>query len=112
MPDSEVLIVRGKYGIDPIVEQEASCVRNHDRERTILIGAIEKIAKIFQKQMAQGDFVLDNDSRLVEEFCTLIELCLQHGWKGKDGNNVRVFHGSINYILRQKLLLDSFRKLR
>lgn len=57
--------------------------RNYDRERIILLGAIEKIAKMFQKQMAQGDFALDNDSRFVEEFCTIIELCIQHGWKSK-----------------------------
>lgn len=58
--------------------------RNYDMERTILLTAVEKIAKKFQKQMAQGEFVLDNDSRFVEEFCTIIELCIQHGWKSKD----------------------------
>lgn len=86
MPDNEVHIVRQKYGIDDQKKEKhatsSSSIRNHDRERTILIGALEKISKLFQKQMAQGDFVLDDDSRYIEEFCTLIELSLQHGWKG------------------------------
>lgn len=92
MPQNEeVQLVRKKYGLvnDEAPENSKNKLskkeeaRNYDRERTILLGALEKIAKIFQKQMAQGDFVLDNDSRFVEEFCTIIELCIQHGWKSK-----------------------------
>lgn len=92
MPQNEeVQLVRKKYGLvnDEAPENSKNKLskkeeaRNYDRERTILLGALEKIAKIFQKQMAQGDFALDNDSRFVEEFCTIIELCIQHGWKSK-----------------------------
>lgn len=91
MPQNEeVQLVRKKYGLrsEEVLESEKEKlnkkdnVRNYDSERTVLLGAIEKIAKIFQKQMAQGEFVLDNESRFVEEFCTIIELCIQHGWKG------------------------------
>ena len=81
MPEHEVQQVREKYGINNEVKTEGDNSRNFDRERTILLVAVERLARIFQKQLAQGDFVLDNDSRFVEEFCTLIELCIQHGWK-------------------------------
>lgn len=92
MPQNEeVQLVRRKYGLanEDVVENSKNKLskkeelRNHDRERTILLGALEKIAKMFKKQMAQGEFALDNDSRFVEEFCTIIELCIQHGWKSK-----------------------------
>ena len=85
MPEQEVQQVRKKYGINIAAKTEkcSDNPRNFDRERTILLGAFERIARSFQKQLAQGDFVLDNDSRLIEEFCTLIELCIQHGWKSK-----------------------------
>lgn len=78
----EVQQVRKKYGINnELIDTENS--RNYDRERTALLGAMERIARTFQKQLAQGDFVLENDSRFIEEFCTLIEFCIQHGWKSK-----------------------------
>lgn len=90
MPQNEeVQLVRKKYGLfsEEVLDNEQKKtnnkdnVRNYDRERTVLLSALEKIAKIFQKQMAQGEFVLDNESRFVEEFCTIVELCIQHGWK-------------------------------
>ena len=89
MPQNDVQLVRKNNGLssDEVLEAEhrksikKDNARNYDRERTVLLGAIEKIGKIFQKQMAQ-EFVLDNESRFVEEFCTIIELCIQHGWKG------------------------------
>lgn len=85
MPEQEVQQVRKKYGVNNEIktENDSDNSRNFDRERTALLGAIERIARAFQKQLAQGDFVLENDSRFVEEFCTLIELCIQHGWKSK-----------------------------
>ena len=100
MPQNEeIKIVRKKYGLindedesneihKPNPSKSVKLLnlnesRNYDRERTLLLGAIERIGKTFQKQLAQGDFVLDNDSRFVEEFCTIIELCIQHGWKSK-----------------------------
>jgi len=92
MPQNEeVQLVRKKYGLvnEDVMENSKNKsskkveTRNYDRERTILLGALEKISKMFQKQMAQGEFALDNDSRFVEEFCTIIELCIQHGWKSK-----------------------------
>lgn len=95
MPQHEdVKTVRKKYGLitdnsdkTRIKTHDISKIikepRNYDRERTVLLGALERISKIFQKQLAQGDFVLDNDSRFVEEFCTIIELCILHGWKSK-----------------------------
>jgi monomeric isocitrate dehydrogenase len=96
MPQNEeAQLVRKKYGLALATDNNNIAknsknklskneeTRNYDRERTILLGALEKITKFFQKQMAQGDFALDNDSRFVEEFCTIIELCIQHGWKSK-----------------------------
>lgn len=90
MPQNEeVKMVRKKYGLTrgEIPEEgggkhsKKEELRNYDQERVILLGALEKTAKVFHKQLAQGDCVLDNDSRFVEEFCTIIELCIQHGWK-------------------------------
>lgn len=92
MPQNEeVQLVRKKYGLnkEEVIDEgkkkalKKTEARNYDQERTILLGAMEKNAKIFHKQLAQGDCVLDNDSRFVEEFCTIIELCIQHGWKSK-----------------------------
>jgi hypothetical protein len=92
MPQNEeVTLVRKKYGInkDDVVDESKSNflrrdeTRNYDQERSFLLGAMERNAKIFHKQLAQGDCMLDNDSRFVEEFCTIIELCIQHGWKSK-----------------------------
>ena len=81
MPEQEVQQVRRKYGINNEAKSPGNNERNFDRERTVLLSAVEKIARIFQKQLAQGEFIVENDSRYVEEFCTLIELCIQHGWK-------------------------------
>ena len=94
MPQNEeIQIVRTKYGLDcdggpdydSDPKENLNCkkndLRNYDNERTLLLNSLERIAKVFLRQLAEGDCVLDNDSRFVEEFCTIIELCLQHGWK-------------------------------
>ena len=96
--EREVNVVRNKYGLNPDINIKSTInnkneennvlsddkrKRNYDNERIILISTLEKISKSFQKLLAQGEFVFDNDTRFVEEFCTLIELCLCHGWNSK-----------------------------
>ena len=99
--EREVHVVRSKYGlnqnynlkstIDTKIEEDHFVTddkrkRSYDDERIVLIIALEKIAKSFQKLLAQGEFIFDNETRFVEEFCTLIELCLSHGWNSKSQN--------------------------
>lgn len=118
MPENEaVQQVRKKYGINNEIraEKESENGRNFDRERTVLVCAIERIARAFQKQLAQGDLVLENDSRFVEEFCTLIELCIQHGWKSKIRFGIYIyfkFNGIYVFFRVEWLFLGCFGELR
>ena len=84
----EFCLLRENYGFNISAKSNTVSLpseyttRNFDSERSVLREEVERMSKYFHKQFVEGCCVLENDSKYVEEFCTLIELCLQHGWKG------------------------------
>lgn len=86
MPEQDDELVRTKYGlktekISPFRHRNGSCEfnRNYPLESRTLLEQVEKVAKSF---LSQDVNIVDNNSPNAEEFCTIIELCLDHGFRG------------------------------
>lgn len=82
MPDNEVRI---KYGLadssnEPSPMKPGS-QRDYAAERSTLLSYFERLCRYFLHQLVNGQAIVDNNTRNAEEFCALIEACLDHGFK-------------------------------
>lgn len=82
MPENEVRI---KYGLaDSSNEpspQKSGSQRDYATERSTLLSYFERLCRYFLHQLVNGQAIVDNNTRNAEEFCALIEACLDHGFK-------------------------------
>ena len=86
MPQHDDEAVGIKYGLRSGQEsperynfEASSADRNFILEQSTLLSQFQILGKFF---LTQDELIVDNASLHAEEFCTIIELCLDHGFRG------------------------------